>query len=442
MGAEMFRAHRVLLTLSLTALLLSPARILAQAQPAAAGAEKQPEFKNQAEYDLYTAITQDTNPKTRMEKLQQWEKQFPDTAWIKARRTLFLTTYVALDKPKEAVEAAKAILATDPKDFTAQYYILFYVPRLYAANASREVLDQGEKAASSILASITTPPPNVKDEDWAKLRPAIELMAHVNSGFFAWQRKNWGTAEAEFQKSLQLNGDNGQVDFWLAVVLSSQKKPELIPAALFYYARAGTFEGTGAADPAVRKQALDFAKRQYKSYHGSDEGFNEVLIAQAKANAIMPADFATKIRSATDINNEQALKEEEAAKANPQLALWKQLKGTLISPDGANYFNSSMKDALIPTLKGKVVSIEPAVKPKTVVMALEDGTTPDVTLKFDTSLPGKVEPGTELSFEGVPQSYTATPFMVVFNVDKDKLHGWTGKNAPAAPHHRALTSKR
>jgi hypothetical protein len=211
---------------------------------------------------------------------------------------------------------------------------------------------------------------------------------------------------------------------------------------LFYYARAGTFEGTGAADPAVRKQALDFAKRQYKSYHGSDEGFNEVLIAQAKANAIMPADFATKIRSATDINNEQALKEEEAAKQNPQLALWKQLKGTLTSPDGANYFNSSMKDALIPTLKGKVVSIEPAVKPKTVVMALEDGTTPDVTLKFDTSLPGKVEPGTELSFEGVPQSYTATPFMVVFNVDKDKLHGWTGKNAPAAPHHRALTSKR
>ncbi len=437
----MFRLHRVLLTFSLSgALLLSPAGMLAQAQPAAAGAEKQPEFKNQAEYDLYTAITQDTNPQTRMEKLQQWEKQFPETAWIKARRTLFLTTNVALNKPKEAVDAAKAILANDPKDFSAQYYVMFFAPGLYASTKSTDLLDQGEKAANTILASIATPPPNVKEEDWAKLRPDVELMAHVNLGFFAMQRSNWTAAENEFTKSLQMKPNNGQVDYWLAVVFSSQKKPELVPKALFYYARAGTYDGPGAADPALRKQSLDFATRQYKSYHGSDEGFNEALLAQVKTNAMAPEGFT--IKSVTEISKEQALKEEVAAKQNPQLALWKQLKGTLTSPDGATYFSSSMKDALIPTLKGKVVSIQPALKPKTVVMALEDGTTPDVTLKFDTALPGKVEPGTELSFEGVPQSYTATPFMVVFNVDKDKLHGWTGKNAPAAPHHKTLTSKR
>jgi len=437
----MIRLQTILLTFSLAGtLLLSPDGMLAQQQPAAAGAEKQPEFKNQAEYDLYTAITQDTNPQTRMEKLQQWEKQFPETAWIKARRTLFLTTYVALNKPKEAVDAAKAILANDPKDFSAQYYIMFFAPGLYASSKSTDLLDQGEKAANTILASIATPPPNVKEEDWAKLRPDVELMAHVNLGYFAMQRSNWAAAETEFTKSLQMKPGNGQVDYWLALVLSSQKKPELIPKALFYYARAGTYDGPGAADPALRKQSLDFATRQYKSYHGSNEGFNEALLTQAKTNAIAPEGFT--IKSATAIANEQAAAEEEKAKQNPQLALWKQLKGTLTSADGANYFSSSMKDALIPMLKGKVVSMEPAVKPKTVVLALEDGITPDVTLKFDTPLPGKVEPGTELSFEGVAQSYTTAPFMLVLNVDKDKLHGWTGKNAPAAPHHRTLTSKR
>jgi hypothetical protein len=50
-----------------------------------------------------------------------------------------------------------------------------------------------------------------------------------------------------------------------------------------------------------------------------------------------------------------------------------------------------------------------------------------------------VESGTELSFEGVPQSYTASPFMVVFNVEPEKLHGWTGKNAP--PVRRAAPKK-
>jgi hypothetical protein len=96
-----------------------------------------------------------------------------------------------------------------------------------------------------------------------------------------------------------------------------------------------------------------------------------------------------------------------------------------------------MKDTQVPTLKGQVVKLEPAVKPKTILMAITDGsnntTTADATLKFETALPGKVEPGTELAFEGVPESYAANPLMVVFNVDKDKLHGWTGKNAPTPP---------
>jgi hypothetical protein len=51
-----------------------------------------------------------------------------------------------------------------------------------------------------------------------------------------------------------------------------------------------------------------------------------------------------------------------------------------------------------------------------------------------------VDVGTELSFEGVPQSYTATPYMVVFNMDPDKLHGWTGKNAPRPPVHKKTTA--
>jgi hypothetical protein len=69
------------------------------------------------------------------------------------------------------------------------------------------------------------------------------------------------------------------------------------------------------------------------------------------------------------------------------------------------------------------------------VLALEDGTTPDATLKFEMPLAGKVDVGTELSFEGVPESYTASPYMVVFNVEPDKLHGWTGKNAPRPRAH-------
>ena len=46
------------------------------------------------------------------------------------------------------------------------------------------------------------------------------------------------------------------------------------------------------------------------------------------------------------------------------------------------------------------------------------------------------EEGTELTFEGVADSYTASPFMITFTLEKDNLHGSTGKNEPAAPVHR------
>jgi tetratricopeptide (TPR) repeat protein len=413
-----------------------PVRMFGQAAAAPASNAPQKNWKDRAEYDLYVAIGSDQNPKTRLEKLQQWEKQYPMTEWIKERKTLFLTTYAGLNDGKNAVEAAKQILADDPKDFTALYYTMLFTQGLYTQNQSPDVLDQGEKAAQAILAGIDTPPPNVTAEQWAKLRPDIELLAHVNLGFISMQRKNWDTAEAEFQKVLMMNPNNAQVDYWMGTVIASEKKLDKLPAAMFYFARAATYTGQGALTADAQKTALTYVQRQYKNFHGNDEGFND-LLAAAKANATPPAGFS--IKNANEIAQATAANEEEYNKAHPSEALWASLKTALTAADGDKYFEM-LKGSEVPTLKGKVVKLEPAVKPKTIVLAMADKTNnttvADATLKFEMALPGKVDVGTELTFEGVADSYTANPFMLVFTVDKEKLHGWTGKNEPAPVHHR------
>ncbi len=412
-----------------------PVRMFGQAAASPASTAPQKNWKDRAEYDLYVAIGQDQNPKTRLEKLQQWEKAYPMTEWIKERRTLFLTTYAALNDGKDVAEMAKQILAQDPKDFTALYYTMLFTQSLYGQNQSPDVLDQGEKAAQAILAGIDTPPPNVTAEQWAKLRPDIETLAHVNLGFIAMQRKNWDAAEAEFQKVLTGSPNNAQVDYWMGTVIASEKKLDKLPAAMFYFARAATIAGNTALAPAAQKTALDYVQRQYKNFHGSDEGFND-LVAAAKANPAPPAGFT--IKNANDIEKEKYANEEEYNKAHPSEALWASLKMALTAPDGDKYFEM-LKGSEVPTLKGKVVKMEPAVKPKTLYLAMTDKTNnttmADATLKFEMPLAGKVDEGTELTFEGVADSYTANPFMLVFTVDKDKLHGWTGKNEPAPVHH-------
>ena len=430
------QSSKFLLTIALIGMLGPvPARMFGQAAAAPSSAAPQKNWKDRMEYDLFDSITKDNNPKTKLEKLQSWEMMYPMTEWIKERRTLFLTTYAALNDPKNAVNEAKQILADDPKDFTALYYTMLFTQGLYAQSQTPDVLDQGDKAAKAILENLDTPPPNVKADDWAKLRPQLELLAHRNMGWIAMQRMNWDGAEAEFTKTLMLSANDAQVDYWMGTVIASEKKIDKLPAAMFYFARAATFTGQGALPADAQKTAMTYVQKQYKNFHGSDEGFND-LVAAAKANPTPPAGFT--IKNANELAQASAADEDKYNSSHPSEALWKNLKMALTAPDGATYF-MMVKGTEVPTLKGKVIKLEPAIKPKTILLAMEDitnnTTTADATLKFEMPLAGKVEEGTELTFEGVADSYTASPFMVVFNVDKEKLHGWTGKNEAAPAHH-------
>jgi len=81
-------------------------------------------------------------------------------------------------------------------------------------------------------------------------------------------------------------------------------------------------------------------------------------------------------------------------------------------------------------LKGKLVQQKPALKPKELVLSMDEDK-PQVTLKLEKPLPGKAEAGTELQFEGVPSEFTKDPFMLTFTVDsKDKIEGWPAQAAP------------
>jgi tetratricopeptide (TPR) repeat protein len=397
--------------------LLAPACVTGQDKPAAG----QPQYKDPGEFTLYDSILKDATPKTRLEKLQEWQTKYASTDFEKQREQLFLDTYIKLNEPKEAVAEAKQILADNPKDFTSLYYTMYFTRALAGDKPTPDVLEQGEKAAAAIVANIDTPPP----------------LGHSTLGWIAMQRENWDAAEGEFQKTLALDPNSAEVDYFMGTVIAGEKNPQKMPAELFYFARAASYEGTGALAPAGRQQVMDFVKKAYVKDHGSDEGFND-LMTMAKAQAAPPADY--HIKTAAEVAEEKQKQQEIVDARDPQLTLWKQLKASLTGADGASYFEMGMKGALLPTLKGKVVKLEPEIKPKTVVLALEDGATPDATLKFEMPLAGKVDPGTELSFEGVADSYTASPFMVVFNVDPDNLHGWTGKNAPRPPVHKKTTA--
>ena len=398
--------------------------------------EKKKEWKDRTEYDLYENITKTSDANAWLETLGKWSRTYPETDYADIRRQMYLETYRTLERPREAFNAAVEVLKDNPNNLVALSAIVGYVYRL---NPPRpDDIDTAEKASSSILNNLDTiyskenRPPAMTDAEAAKAKPALKVFAQRTIGWIAYTRKDWPKAETELAKVLQLDPSQGQVSYWLGVAILSQAQPEKQPQALYDFARAAAYDGTGALSAADRQQVQTYLDSIYKKYHGSPEGLDK-LEAQARMTALPPADL--QIKNAAEIEKERIEAQEAADRANPMLALWRSIKVALTGENGSSYFETSMKGAALPgnvngvtKFKGKLVAMVPAARPKELLLAVGNPAVADVKLRLNDALPGTMEPGGELEFEGVAVSFNKEPFMVMFEVEKSKLAGWTGKN--------------
>jgi tetratricopeptide (TPR) repeat protein len=385
-------------------------------------AKKEKKVKDQAEYDLFAGATKETDPNKKLQLLNTWKEKYPDSDYKEDRLKLILGTYQQMGNAAKMADTAKEILATNPNDVSALYWLTLLSGTPGSLPATPDTFATGEKAAQGLLAA--KKPPEVKEEDWKALK--TEVVAHKTLGYIAAAKKDFETAEKQYAKVLELNPAYAEVSYQLGLAILQQKKPERQSEAIYHFARAASLTGTGEIPAANRAPVDAFFVKTYKTFHGSDEGMKE-LRDMAKANPMPPAGF--KIKNKLEIEAEN---QEKFAKENPQLAVWKNVKDQLIAANGDQYFESSMKGSAFPKLKGKLISQKPAVRPKELVLGIENATTPEVTLKLENPLPGKAEPGTEIEFEGIPSAFTKEPFNVTFDVEsKDKITGWPAAAPPA-----------
>jgi len=398
----------------------------AAGQAQAAGQPAQKEWKDRAEYDLYDSILKEQTPAKRLELLNQWRDKYGTSNYAKERLLLYLDTYKNLNQAQPMYDTAKAILALDPKDANALYYLTLLTPVLPGAGTNADIQSTGEKAAHGLIENLDTMrPKGTSDEQWKKGRAEAEAQAYRTLGWIGMVRKDANTARENFLKSLELNPAQGEVSYWLGNTVLGTKDLQQYPTGLYHVARAVAYDGPGALPAPSRQQIDSFLTKAYSGYHGDATGLPE-LKTQAKANAVPPADF--KIASVKEVSEAKLKQEQEEATKNPELALWKRVKEELNGPNGQQYFDSSMKDAAIPKLTGKVIS----QTPKSLVVGIE-GDQPEVTLQLAEGTLPQVAPGTSITWDGaVGKSFTKEPFMVTMEVERSKISGLpAGRPAPA-----------
>jgi tetratricopeptide (TPR) repeat protein len=405
----------------------------------------QKQVKDQVEYDLYTNSTKETDPNKRLTFLNSWKEKYPDTAFKEERLLIYLTTYQQLNQPGKMVDTAKEIVALNPNNVNALMW-LAYFGATYPQPPTADSLAAGESAAKALLNA--PKPDNVDAAMWTKIKADFDALAHNSLGTIAVQRKQFDVAEQEYAKALQSSTNPpcqsqlptcpgpAQISLAMANAIISQKKPDRYSDAIYELARAASLTGPGTLPDAQKKQVDAYLLKVYNTYHGADDqGLKDLRTLAVGGTPVPPPGFKIK-----DKNEIDADKQAEFAKGNPSLALWKTIRDSLTGPNGEMYFESSVKGAALPggangvtKFAGKLVSMKPALNPKELVLAISTPDTPEVTLKFETPLRGKADPGTDISFEGVASSFTKEPFMVVFDVEsKDKIDGWPAQAAPPA----------
>jgi hypothetical protein len=427
------------------------------AAPAAAPQKSAKNWKDTAEYDLYSAIIKpDATPASRLQNLDKWKAGYPQSEYADTRLQIYLITYAAMNNHRAAFDAAAEILKTDPSNLAAIQEILGYVralepadPKATLSAQNKADLETAEKVARYLLANADAVfaadkmPQGATPAQWAQAKPTMVNFAQFTLGYIGVEGKDTTKAQAELTKTLQTDANNAQASSMLAGTLLAQQKehPELMSEALFEYARAASVTGPTALPAPAQKSLNDFLTKAYTAYHGSTEGL-EQLKTLAKASALPPDGF--KIESTVDIAKREEEKRLKAAAENPMLAFWTEMKEALTSTDSAvadTYWGAAKGAGLppkekVPTgkFKGKLISATPETRPKELLIAIEKPDVADAKLVLEEPLPGKMDPGGDISFFGQAEEFSKSPYMVTFKIAdaKEDIEGWTGKG-PAGP---------
>lgn len=368
-------------------------------------AQQQKTAKDQAESDLYNSILKEQDPTKKLSLLEQWDQKYPDTAFKQERNLFYVQTYSAL--------ANLGTQQATPDQLAA------------SEKADKLIIDKADA-----MFAPETKMDNVTADQWSAAKTQVTLLAHKSLANIYMQEKKYPDAEAEYRKILALNPNDAGTAYLLGSSIASQRQVQRTPEAIYQFARADVITGPGALNAQGQKETDAYLKKVYSGYHGNADGLDEVKATAAKS-PFPPEGWG--IKSVTQLSQEDIDKENAFNASHPEIVAWRNVKATLTAPGGADYFKQ-MKGAQYPKVTGKVVA-QPSARELTVAI---DNATPETaakaeaTLKFtDAAVKGTAAPGTEVTFTGVPVSYTSDPYMLTFDVEKENFSGVDLGPAPA-----------
>ena len=411
---------KISIRLAVLSVLLGSTVALWLAATSARAQEASP-WKDRAEYDAFTAITQAKDPNQIITLCDKYTADYPQSKFPDKILEFKLTAYQQTNNAAKMQETADKLLEISPNNLRALILLSYMFPR--SANPQAGDFDaQLTKAATVADKGISVvdamqAPQGVAPDAFEKQKAQSGAIFYQTRGFVSLQKKEYDKAQADLKKSGEANQNDALNFYWLGLAHLTPK-PSNYDQGIWALARAVSIAGPGSLPEATKTTVKDYLTKVYDARHGDTSGLDEVL-AQAGSAAFPPADFHVKSM------------EEMAPPPEPEPEPVKQRQLT-VKPEDLETFDdikknlqaggekeqdtwTLLKGAQLP-LPGRVVSATPAAAPKTILLAVSaDVATQDGKHDLEVVLaaPGRaLKKGEDITIEGTIDAYTAKPFVL------------------------------
>ena len=260
----------------------STAQALAGQTPTAqTTATDQKVIKDSAEYNAYMAAYNTTDPVQKAAAMEAFVTQYPASIVRVDALDQAMAAYQEAGNAAKVGETATRILALEPENVRA-LAVLTAINRSQATQGNAQSIAQlGDLSAHGLRALPQWQRPDgVSDADFAMLTRQMAEVFNGAAGFAELQKKDYAAARDFYLKSVATNSNNLQDVYQLSI--AELEMTPLDPQGLWYVAKACDLaKGNEAAVKAISS----YGSAKYKRYHGSLDGWDQMVAAAASQQA-------------------------------------------------------------------------------------------------------------------------------------------------------------
>jgi hypothetical protein len=355
---------------------------------------------------------------------------------------LLMAAYQQAGDAQKTLDAANRVLQVDPHNVRA-LALLAYSYRAMASQGGPQMQDNLNKAQQygqqglQALQSMQKPD-GMSDADFTKFHNETGAIFDGAVGFAALQAKDFATAQKNLHEAVGWESQPNIADIYPLATADLEAKP-MNPAGFWFVVKAANL---AQGDAKTKQTILDYGRKKYIRYHGSEQGWNE-LVADATSNTSVmpPAGFTVAAAPPPPSPAEQAADLVKTKKPTEMsFAEWE-----LVLSSG----NQQAADTVWNAIKDKAVKlVAQVVTPGASSVQLAgseddiEAKKADISLTMTKAIPARLLPqtGAQMAFQGTIQSYTPNPFMMTFNegILLDAKGNPVSTGAPV--HHPATTT--